>query len=164
MDLSDGMRGAYPPPPAPPASGKVPVPRTGRSTGGAAAARQGKTTSRFCSGLPLAEQWRRRTSLQRVYERLRSSGTGRDAAQVAAFSPPNPPFYAERKRERGKYGATAEIKMNYFSRQPPVLVFRHIATPLTASTIGVCWPARERISIDLISTSVFGFSHSNIRR
>ena len=36
------MRGAYPPPPAPPASGKVPVPGTGRSTGGGAVGRRGR--------------------------------------------------------------------------------------------------------------------------
>ena len=36
------MWGAYPPPPTPPASGKVPVPGTGRSTGGAAVARRRK--------------------------------------------------------------------------------------------------------------------------
>ena len=66
----------------------------------------GKTTSRFCSDLPLAEHWRRRESLPGVCERLRLIGTGRDAAQVAAFSPPNPSLLRragaeERTRGRG---------------------------------------------------------------
>ena len=50
----------------------------------------GKTTSRFCSDLPLGEHWRRRKSLPETKEMFGLVGTGRDAAQVAAFSPPNP--------------------------------------------------------------------------
>ena len=117
------MRGACPPPPAPPASGKVPVPGTGRSTGGGAVGRRGrkirnnvKLSSRFSA--------ERRLHVFAPTCRLQSIGGGVRACRKqkrcsdwlvrgetrrkSPLSLPRTPlFYAERerKRERGAGGA-----------------------------------------------------------
>ena len=119
------MRGACPPRAAPPASGKVPVPGTGWSTGGTAIARRGRkirknvtVSSRFS-----AERYRH------VFAptcRLQSIGKGVRACErqercsdwlvrgeTRRWSPlslPRTPlFYAERKRKRERGAGGAEL-------------------------------------------------------
>ena len=116
MTLHGGMRGACPPSPAPPASGKVPVPRTGRSTGGGAIGRQRrkirnnvKLFSRFSAEVQ-SHVFAPACRLQSIGGGVRGwgrSGTGRDAAQAAAFSPPTPSLLhrAGTDEKRGTGGA-----------------------------------------------------------
>ena len=102
-----GQWGAYPPPPVPPASGKVPVPGTDRRFGLAQRqARAGGNESRGNTrGLPAflrkdpiafplpfagAEPVRIRAGMSHPGVCRSSNGTGRDATLRAAFSPPNP--------------------------------------------------------------------------
>ena len=108
------MRGACPPPPAPPASGKVPVPGTGRSTGGSAAARRGKKirnnvklSSRFSAEKQL-HVFAPTCRLQSIDKGVRACrkyvrGWGNlvrgETRRKSPLSLPRTPlFYAERKR------------------------------------------------------------------
>ena len=111
------MRGACPPPPAPPASGKVPVPGTEQSTGGTAIARRGRkirknvtVSSRFS-----AERYRHvfapTCRLQSIGGSVRACRKyvrgwgGLVRGETRRWSPlslPRTPlFYAERKRGAG---------------------------------------------------------------
>ena len=117
------MRGACPPRAAPPASGKVPVPGTGRSTGGGAVGRRGR---KIRNNVKLSSRFFAEKQLH-VFAptcRLQSIGKGVRACErqercsdwlvrgeTRRWSPlslPRTPlFYAERerKRERGAGGA-----------------------------------------------------------
>ena len=119
------MRGAYPPPPAPPASGKVPVPGTGRSTGGAAVARRRK---KIRNNVKLSSRFFAEKQLH-VFAptcRLQSIGGGVRACREYVKSwgclvrgemrrlsplslPRTPLFYAERKLERQRGAGGAEL-------------------------------------------------------
>ena len=120
MALNGRMRGAYPPSPAPPASGKVPVPGTRRSTGGGAFGRRGrkirknvKLSSRFSAEKQL-HVFAPTCRLQSIDEDVRAcrkyvrgwGGLVRgETRRKSPLSLPRPPlFYAE--RERGAWGAT----------------------------------------------------------
>ena len=119
------MRGACPPSPAPPASGKVPVPGTGRSTGGAAVGRRGR---KIRNNVKLSSRFSAERQLH-VFApacRLQSIGGGVRACREYVKSwgclvrgemrrlsplslPRTPLFYAERKLERQRGAGGAEL-------------------------------------------------------
>ena len=119
------MRGACPPPPAPPASGKVPVPGTGRSTGGGAVGRRGrkirnnvKLSSRFFAEVQ-SHVFAPTCRLQSIGEGVRACKRQErcsdwlvrgETRRVSPLSLPRTPlFYAERKLERQRGAGGAEL-------------------------------------------------------
>ena len=119
------MRGACPPRAAPPASGKVPVPGTGRSTGGGAFGRRGrkirnnvKLSSRFSAEKQL-HVFAPTCRLQsigggvracRVHVRSRGYSVRGETRRKSPLSLPRTPlFYAEREQERQRGAGGAKL-------------------------------------------------------
>ena len=161
------MRGACPPPPAPPASGKVPVPGTGRSTGGAAVGRRGrkirnnvKLSSRFSAEKQLhvfAPTCRLQSiggGVRACREYVKSWGClvrGETRRKSPLSLPRTPLFYAEREQMR-KRGAGGAALPNGISRRNAVTT--HI--PLFGS--GTLPPGGWRKELSDVNFCSYSFS------
>ena len=164
------MRGACPPPPAPPASGKVPVPGTGRSTGGGVVGRRGrkirnnvKLSSRFSAEKQL-HVFAPACRLQSIGEGVRACREyvksweglvrGETRRKSPLSLPRTPLFYAE--RERGAGGAQLPSGI---SRRNAVTTHIPGGGTLLPLFCAERYKSGNHIFDKLSSCGSFGFSH-----
>ena len=152
------MRGACPPPPAPPASGKVPVPGTGRSTGGGAFGRRGrkirnnvKLSSRFSAEKQLhvfAPTCRLESiggGVRACRKQKRCSDwlvRGETRRKPPLSLPRTPLFYAEREQERQRGAGGAKLSSGISRRN---VVTTHIPLPGCGTLPPLFYAEREQV-------------------
>ena len=152
------MRGACPPPPAPPASGKVPVPGTGRSTGGGVVGRRGrkirnnvKLSSRFFAEKQL-HVFAPTCRLQSIGGGVRACRKqkrcsdwlvrGETRRKPPLSLPRTPLFYAEREQERQRGAGGAKLPSGISRRN---VVTTHIPLPGCGTLPPLFYAEREQV-------------------